>query len=186
MQIVVGGSNDVEEQAGEWPTAIISAVDSPSSFLPECMQPHERLLLYFSDTTDSLDRRSFSHRHTQQFLGFANKLLTNTSPDQRLLVHCHDGISRSPALTFAFLAMAYGESVAVDELLRLAPHSVPNPLVIHRIAWAQPKRGPMWQTFEEVAHEQAWLPSGFPPFARLAERDQLAALAKIRPKVAPR
>ncbi len=182
MHLLIGGTKDVENQLRDWPTAIISAVNAPTSHIPECDVPHERLLLFFRNTVDFNDPSSFSIRHVGQFTTFAKSILRSHDP-QRVIVHCHDGIAQSPALAYALLAMAYGESAAIDELLRLRPQATPNPLVVHRLAWAQPSRGPMWDTFEDVAHDLGWLPASLPRLGRLPEPARLAALAQVRPKV---
>ena len=50
-------------------------------------------------------------------------------PEERLLVHCHAGISRSSAIALAILAGRMGagnERIAVGELFRIKPEAVPN------------------------------------------------------------
>ncbi len=183
MDIVIGGTKDLENQIRHWPTAVLSAANGPTSYLPECAVPHERLLLFFRDTTDFRDPASFSDRHATQFLAFAHKLL-RTSNAQRLILHCDDGVGRSPALAYGLLAMAYGESLAIDELLRLAPRSVPNALLVRRLAWGRSSPKTLWATFEDVAHDLGWLPSTLPRLARLPRANQLEALARVQPMLA--
>lgn len=58
-----------------------------------------------------------------------NAALAFDCPADRLLVHCHAGISRSSAITLAILAARMGpgsELRAVEELFRIRPEAVPN------------------------------------------------------------
>lgn len=175
MHLLIGGTKDLEDQIQDWPSAVLTAANGPTSHLPECAVPHERLLLFFRDTTDYRDPASFSERHATQFRAFANNLLQTSDP-QRVIVHCDDGVRRAPALAYALLAMAYGDSLAIDELLRLQPNARPNALVVHRLA--------RWDTFEDVAHDLGWLPSTLPRLARLPRAHQREALARVQPILA--
>lgn len=88
-----------------------------------------QLVLSFDDL-DFDDRRSQVAReqHVMAAVTFARGFSAG-----RLLVHCHAGQCRSPALALAIIADRMGpgrEGEAVDALLTIRPTSVPNLLVV--------------------------------------------------------
>ncbi|CAN7682458.1 hypothetical protein LJR231_005516 [Phyllobacterium sp. LjRoot231] len=86
--------------------------------------------------------------------------------DHSLLVHCHAGRCRSPAITLAVLADRLGEGREVDAvngMLRLAPNAAPNLLVLSLAEQVLNRHGKL---------ERAWLD-------RYEQAEEVAAAAAL-------
>lgn len=107
---------------GGWPTHCVSLLD-PGTPPPARAPAH--LVLEVEDFGE--ESRSVAvvptERHMRALLAFTNELREG----DRLLVHCHGGIGRSPAAAIAVLAQ---HGASVDEALRRAsamrPWMMPN------------------------------------------------------------
>jgi predicted protein tyrosine phosphatase len=94
----------------------------------------EMLVLRFVD----LDEPPPSPHHERPELRMPSrehveKALTFDRPGERLLVHCHAGISRSSTVALAIIANRLGtgrEEEALRLLLAIRPHAVPNLAVL--------------------------------------------------------
>lgn len=98
---------------------------------------HENLLeLNFDDVTPSLGRHSFRLFESGQAEQVLNFLLA-TQPEEKLLVHCYAGISRSGAVgTFAGIL----RKMDISELHRRHPRISPNPWVLSLLLQAYQQR----------------------------------------------
>jgi predicted protein tyrosine phosphatase len=70
--------------------------------------------------------------HVRQMLAFTQ----NLSSDDRLLVYCHRGLNRSPAMAIAVLlqrGMAFSD--AYRSVAKLCPNLAPNRLLMSYIEW---------------------------------------------------
>ena len=97
-------------------------------FRVESAYPPQRVLT-FDDITAPIDNWVVPEGyHVRSALVFARQW------DQpSLLIHCHAGMSRSPAIALAILADWLGEGredEAVKELMKVVPLSTPNRLVV--------------------------------------------------------
>merc|ERR1719375_2010906 len=70
----------------------------------------------------------------------------------RVLVHCHAGQSRSPALVMAWLMVAEGfpRTAAVDFVSERHPPTRPNPSFLEQLKELEPQRGAMAQALGVV------------------------------------
>lgn len=111
-------------------TAMLSALDPKQEIQrPPSVPEGRHLLLQFEDTDDAGRRHAPRKRHVAAALRFADSL----GPTDALLVHCQAGISRSTALAYVLLAMAYGpgrEAEALAALEAVRPVLLPNLLVV--------------------------------------------------------
>ena len=89
----------------------------------------KQCVLIFDDITKPFDDYVLpEERHVRSAISFAREW---ASPS--LLVHCHAGMSRSPAIALAILAEWLGsgrEEEAVAELLKVVPLCTPNSLLV--------------------------------------------------------
>jgi len=70
--------------------------------------------------------RGPSSEQVRQALAFARE-----SADERLIVHCHAGISRSPAIAWCILlARVRDIPLATQMLFEIRPDALPNPVII--------------------------------------------------------
>ena len=104
-----------------------SEIEEP--FRVESDYPPQRVLT-FDDIAAPMDNWVVAEEyHVRSALVFARQW------DQpSLLIHCHAGMSRSPAIALAILADWLGEGredEAVKELIKVAPLCTPNMLVVN-------------------------------------------------------
>ena len=103
-----------------------STIEEP--FRIETDHPPQRVIV-FDDLTVPMDDYVLpEERHVRSAISFAREW---ASPS--LLVHCHAGMSRSPAIALAILAEWLGsgkEEEAVAELLKVVPLCTPNSLLV--------------------------------------------------------
>ena len=104
-----------------------SEIEEP--FRVESEYPPQRVLM-FDDIAAPIDNWVVAEEyHVRSALVFARQW------DQpSLLIHCHAGMSRSPAIALAILADWLGEGredEAVKELIKVAPLCTPNMLVVN-------------------------------------------------------
>ena len=97
-------------------------------FRIETFRPPQRVLV-FDDIISPMDDYLLSEEwHVRSALRFAGQWAQPS-----LLIHCHAGMSRSPAIALAVLADRLGagrEEEAVQELMKVAPLCTPNMLVV--------------------------------------------------------
>jgi predicted protein tyrosine phosphatase len=107
-----------------WATHVVSLVD-PDTPIPD--RAHTHLVMELDDTSSHMGPAVPQLRHAQAMIAFVRAL----PEDARLVVHCHAGISRSPAAAIGMMA-ALGnspeESVRAVALVR--PVMLPNNLLV--------------------------------------------------------
>lgn len=112
---------------GPWDAIVsINDPDEPTPALPEAKRV---LRLEFHDLDEPLaGYLAPSAEHVQQLLDLTRAHLT---PDSRVLVHCHAGISRSAAASI-ILAIALGTAPdqAIDQVISGPRGGLPNPLLL--------------------------------------------------------
>ena len=110
------------------------------------VNPEKQLILQFNDVADGLpdddDHDDYGFvtiipnlSHINSAIEFANNC-NGDGDGQRssLLIHCHFGISRSPAIALAVLmSRKMNEEQAVREILEIAPFCSPNQLMVRLI-----------------------------------------------------
>lgn len=93
-------------------------------------RPLERLELQFDDVTvESRFHTAPTHADVTQILEFGKKL----TEDSSLLVHCHAGISRSPAAAILILLQMNPEATVeeiFDRVKEVRPINYPNRLIL--------------------------------------------------------
>lgn len=111
------------------PTRILSLLDPEDPFpkFPD-ISPTRHLKIEVDDIADTsapVSPPSFSM--VRQILSFGRE-----SASEPLLVHCHAGMSRSPAAIIAILADRYPSRIEeiCALMARKAPHAAPNPVMI--------------------------------------------------------
>jgi predicted protein tyrosine phosphatase len=92
---------------------------------------HHRLELRFHDVIepDIPGMLPPQEEHVAALLAFGRDLMAGLTPDSRLVVHCHAGVSRSTAAMALILAQALPRVPAgriLHEVLRIRPQAWPN------------------------------------------------------------
>ena len=123
-----------------WPTRALSLVDD-DALLP-CFGAHH-LVLRFHDIDDA--EVAALAGFTAPTRGHVRDALAHCAglgPDERVLIHCHAGISRSPAMAIGVLVQAGASPAeALAAVARIRPHCIPNRLVIRYLDEALGLRG---------------------------------------------
>lgn len=109
-----------------WASVVFTTVHK-QRLVPEC-PPHVRQhIWWFADTTDAEDPLAPTAAHVEAIAEAARSL----TPEDRLIVHCHGGMNRSPAAALTVMtATGTSPGEAVDLLARIRPIANPNPLVV--------------------------------------------------------
>jgi predicted protein tyrosine phosphatase len=94
----------------------------------------KRHLVRFHDSLVAGKPGGFTRDHLREILAFVEPAIesSRTAP-VRLLVHCHHGQSRSPAVAYLALALAFGpgrESEAFEQVRRNTADIWPNSIII--------------------------------------------------------
>lgn len=94
----------------------------------------EHVVLRFADHLMVGEPDGFDDEHLREILRLVDRLVERSRAEPvRLLVHCHQGQSRSPAVAYAALAVALGpgrEQEAFDVVRRRCLHPWPNALIV--------------------------------------------------------
>jgi predicted protein tyrosine phosphatase len=132
IQITVCGIGELTEYRAARVTHVLSILDPGAPVPPDfaAFGAHERLELRFHDIIEEQpDMLCPRPGHIEQLLQFVQQLLEEPRAGAHLLVHCHAGVSRSPASAILILAKLYPEVAAaefVSQLLRDRPQVWPN------------------------------------------------------------
>jgi len=123
-------SRAAKDAAAFGATKVLSIVD-PEDTAPPMPADVGHLVLRLHDVEDLVGGRCYapSVEHIAQIIAFADTL----TPEDRCLVHCHAGISRSPAAVLILVAaLARSAAEAVVALCALEPGVVydPNSLML--------------------------------------------------------
>lgn len=129
VTISVLGMRQAMEKYGEF-GAVISIENADGNFHELRLEDANRqLVLAFNDIDfDDGGPLIAKRHHLEEALRFYRKLKEEQG-EVALLVHCHVGRARSPAIALALIADELGEGreeEAVDEMLRIAPRALPN------------------------------------------------------------
>jgi predicted protein tyrosine phosphatase len=144
------------------------------------MATARHLVLRFEDTSDAGDPHGFTPALADELVGFAAVMRDDLQ--ERVVVHCGYGISRSPALALGLLVVGAGHDPrgAFEHLFRVRPQAQPNALVVERLDAAAGLDGALWRVFEAWAHQQGWWPY---PDRWLADAPREERLAALEPMV---
>lgn len=140
MQITVCGVPEVVHYIDQ-AHGVISIMDPGYTiFAPsviDCMEAtyrHRVLRLEFHDTWPEILERGedlFSHEMAETVAAFYESFQTQDLEESELLIHCHQGISRSAAIAIALYAIELGDPVlAHKQVLQQRPQAMPNPWVL--------------------------------------------------------
>jgi predicted protein tyrosine phosphatase len=94
-----------------------------------------------------------SPEHIEALIGFVNRW----NHDGPLLIHCHAGISRSPAAAFIALCAlnpSVPELVLASRLRQASPTAIPNPLMVELADEALDRQGRMIDAIEQIGIAQ--------------------------------
>jgi predicted protein tyrosine phosphatase len=113
-----------------WPTRIISLVGDDLRFELPMMGPHHFAARFHDLEVDALGY--IAPRLDDMRASLAHSV--GLTDDDRLLIHCHAGKSRSPALALGVLVGAgLAPEQAMAEVLRLRPCVIPNRLMVRML-----------------------------------------------------
>jgi predicted protein tyrosine phosphatase len=118
---------DVVEKPGQGVPDIVHNLDH---LFESYVGSFERLELQFDDVTfESRFYKAPTHEDIEAILELGKKL----NADSKLLVHCHAGISRSPAVATLILLQMYPDQTAdqiFDRVREIRPIIYPNRLIL--------------------------------------------------------
>jgi predicted protein tyrosine phosphatase len=114
----------------EWPTKAVSLVGDDLWFPLESYGPHH-LVLWFHDVEAEVEGFVAP---TEEQLREALAHTRDLDPDERLLVHCHAGKSRSPAMAIGIMVQAgLSPAAALEHVREVRPELIPNRLMIRQL-----------------------------------------------------
>lgn len=127
---IVNATEAVELLEEGWPSVAVSLVGDDLRFPLVSFGPHH-LILNFHDVEEEVAGYvAPSEAQMRQALLHTSQCKAG----QRLLVHCHAGKSRSPALAIAILIQAgLSPAVAFEQVKRVRPQMIPNRLMIGQL-----------------------------------------------------
>jgi predicted protein tyrosine phosphatase len=133
IDFTICGIPELPEHSLSGMTHVLSILDpghpAPDAFA--AFGEHARLELRFHDAIDERPERGEDLpqlHHIEALLEFGRELMRRQG-DQRLLVHCHAGVSRSTAATLLLLAQAapdFAAAALMDEIARRRDKAWPN------------------------------------------------------------
>jgi predicted protein tyrosine phosphatase len=114
-----------------WPTRALSLVGDDLRFPLPCFGPHHLILRFHDVETDSLPG---FNPPDEQHVRAALEHMRGIGAGDRLLVHCHAGKSRSPAMAIGILVQGGLRPLAAfEEVRRIRPELIPNRLIIRHV-----------------------------------------------------
>ena len=129
-----------------WPSRIISLVGDDFRFELPCLGPHH-FIARFHDVESEADGFLAP---TEDQLDHALKHVAALGDGDRLLVHCHAGKSRSPAMAIGILVAAgLTPRAALDHVKSLRPFIIPNRLMIRMLDDLLQQEGELLRVIEE-------------------------------------
>lgn len=145
------GLHDAVLLASAWATHTVSLIDPGESFELPAPSPDGLLCRqYFHDSvphdgSDPLGELFCPVLATPEQLADILAFTATLRPENRLLVHCYAGISRSTAVASAVLCQhGYTPEAAVARVRTLRPLAMPNPYLLSlfdQLLGLQPQRG---------------------------------------------
>jgi predicted protein tyrosine phosphatase len=126
------------------PTHVMSLLD-PGRDAIDLGSKARHLTVRFRDHLVRDEPDGFGDEHLSSILKFTDAAVEHAkSARVRLLVHCHHGQSRSPAVAYVALAVALGrgkEQEAFDTVIRACISPWPNRLIVEAADTALARRG---------------------------------------------
>lgn len=117
---------EVRDSWGHWATVVFTTVHK-DRLVPDLRQDITHRVWWFADTTDATDPLAPTRTQLNEIIDAASSLQEH----DRLIVHCHGGMNRSPATALAVMvATGTPPAEAVALLVDIRPIAKPNPLVI--------------------------------------------------------
>jgi predicted protein tyrosine phosphatase len=108
------------------PTHVVSVLDptvAPAR-IPTFARAQAVLQLFFYDEDDLDLQQEPLDMPLRRILAFLLEFIGAPQPDKRLLVHCHAGASRSPAIVYILFAMKLGEGKEAEAFAELMARTV--------------------------------------------------------------
>lgn len=187
FEIKVCGIGQSQYERDSWATKTIGMIDPDSSYnFTGGIDYH---IEYFHDIEESTGQ--FIAPTMEQIRRFIEWAKTFTDSD-RVLVHCHAGISRSTAVAIGVLVLHGMKPIdAFIHIQSVRPQLYPNKLIISQIDEILGKNGEMMEAYKEWEKNNAWgkTSSGLivptdneivKEQKRSAARDMLKFMAKLR------
>jgi predicted protein tyrosine phosphatase len=179
-RVTICGLSELPYHAVTGVTHVVSILDpawpDPTDF--ERYAPHRRIVYRFDDVVEvGLGYSAPTPDNVAAILDLGRELMDE--PVDRLLIHCHAGVSRSTAAAAILMAQSNPgrEREVFEELERVRPHSWPNALML-RIADALLERN--GALLSELRAHQRRVARAFPEFAEMLARcgraDEVAGL----------
>ena len=108
------------------PSHVLSVLDPTIARdrIPKFTDVRVVLQLFFHDDDDSHLQQEPLDESLQKILTFLYAFIRAEDGDKRLLVHCHAGASRSPAIVYILFAMALGAGREEDAFAALLARTV--------------------------------------------------------------
>ena len=175
LQLIIGSAAELRSHARGWATAVLS------TSAPTLVRADRTCVLRFRDTTDAQHPDAFSEDHADVFVRFASTITDRR--DERVVVACRAGVSRSPALAYGLLvAVGRSPARALRDVLRARPQARPNPLVVERLDEALGLCGAMTDELDRWARTHLW----WAPRSTTARRQTAAFSRMWTPHADPR
>lgn len=152
FDIKVCGIGQSQYERDTWATKTIGMIDPDSSYsFTGTIDYH---IEYFHDIEESTGQ--FIAPTIEQIGRFMVWAKTFTE-DDRVLVHCHAGISRSTAVAIGVLVLHGMEPIdAFMHIQSVRPQLYPNKLIISQIDEILGKNGEMMEAYKEWKKNNAW------------------------------
>jgi predicted protein tyrosine phosphatase len=127
----VVGLNELSDTARSMkPTCVISLLDAHRQINLDLDIQFRHLLEHFDDTESEFSPHGPKRQQIERILEFSRSI----TPHDRMIVHCHAGLSRSTATALAiFVQHGMDEFSALRSLLKLRPAATPNLLVLYHV-----------------------------------------------------
>ncbi len=143
-----------------WPTRAVSLVGDDLRFPLASFGDHH-LILRFHDLEEEVEGFIAP---TEEQMREALAHTKDVTAGERLLVHCHAGKSRSPALAIGILVQAgLPPAAAFEEVRALRPELIPNRLMVRQLDRILDLKGALVRVVDE--HYRSLGPEGLCPIA---------------------
>lgn len=128
MALAIAGRAEAVREGFDRAATHVIALTSPAARTPEIEAPEEgtALRLRFDDVADPAHANAAGPETLDAVCAFVDAL----PGDARLLIHCRQGLGRSPAIALGLMARAMTPEEAGARLHALRPHAAPNELVV--------------------------------------------------------
>lgn len=155
FELKITGVHDAQNLIGreEWPTKTISLLDPAREghwFLPN----EDRHVEFFDDvavTFDGKDESESKYRFpSKEMVARTLEFAKSITKEDKVLIHCHAGISRSTAMAIA-TAVQFGldPERAIKWVEEVRPQLFPNALIIKYADEILEQNGALWEAYEK-------------------------------------